>query len=160
MSELIMDKFIHSFITWIYIAPLQGYYSEALPTLGWLKRAVLRLEQNASLFLSLAVVTDSTVPGSEFVVVVIDFAMVEFLSSLFEEFVDLLGGKGRQGKPAAHLRHLVPRFEAAQGVAEDPGGGGEARPSQTGTRKCRQGKCSNRWLFWDACTKCVTVFVF
>jgi len=27
----------------IYIAPLQGYYTEALPTLAWLKRAVLRL---------------------------------------------------------------------------------------------------------------------
>jgi len=37
-------SFIHSFITWIYIAPLQGYYSEALPTLAGLKRAVLRLE--------------------------------------------------------------------------------------------------------------------
>jgi len=36
--------FIHSFITEIYIAPLQGYYSEALPTLARLKRRVLRLE--------------------------------------------------------------------------------------------------------------------
>ena len=35
---------IHSFITEIYIAPLQGYYSEALPTLVRLKRRVLRLE--------------------------------------------------------------------------------------------------------------------
>ena len=35
---------IHSFITEIYIAPLQGYYSEALPTLARLKRRVLRLE--------------------------------------------------------------------------------------------------------------------
>ena len=33
----------HSFIMWIYIAPLQGYYSEMLPTLAWLKRAVLWL---------------------------------------------------------------------------------------------------------------------
>ena len=33
--------FIHSFITEIYIAPLQGYYSEALPTLARLKRRVL-----------------------------------------------------------------------------------------------------------------------
>ena len=36
--------FIHSFITFIteiYIAPLQGYYSEALPTLARLKRRVL-----------------------------------------------------------------------------------------------------------------------
>jgi len=33
-----------SFITEIYIAPLQGYYSEALPTLARLKRRVLRLE--------------------------------------------------------------------------------------------------------------------
>src|SRR6218665_2092000 len=32
---------IHSFITEIYIAPLQGYYSEALPTLAPLKRRVL-----------------------------------------------------------------------------------------------------------------------
>jgi len=40
--------FIHSFVTWIYIAPLQGYYSEALPTLAWLKTAVLRVEYNAS----------------------------------------------------------------------------------------------------------------
>jgi len=34
-------SFIHSFITWISIglAPLQGYYSEALPTLARLKRA-------------------------------------------------------------------------------------------------------------------------
>ena len=37
-------SFIHSFITEIYIAPLQGYYSEALPTLARLKRSVLRLE--------------------------------------------------------------------------------------------------------------------
>src|SRR6218665_1235292 len=36
--------FIHSFITEIYIAPLQGYYSEALPTLARLKRRVLRVE--------------------------------------------------------------------------------------------------------------------
>jgi len=35
---------IRSFIrlTDIYIAPLQGYYSEALPTLARLKRRVLR----------------------------------------------------------------------------------------------------------------------
>ena len=32
-------EFIHSFITEIYIAPLQGYYSEALPTLARLKRS-------------------------------------------------------------------------------------------------------------------------
>jgi len=32
---------IHSFIMEICIAPLQGYYSEALPTLAWLKRRVL-----------------------------------------------------------------------------------------------------------------------
>ena len=32
---------IHSFIMEIYIAPLQGYYSEALPTLARLKRRVL-----------------------------------------------------------------------------------------------------------------------
>src|SRR6218665_368643 len=37
--------FIHSFITEIYIAPLQGYYSEALPTLARLKRRVLRVDQ-------------------------------------------------------------------------------------------------------------------
>src|SRR6218665_1075363 len=41
-------SFIHSFITEIYIAPLQGYYSEALPTLARLRRRVLRLEQNVS----------------------------------------------------------------------------------------------------------------
>jgi len=35
---------IHSFITKIYKAPLQDYYSEALPTLAQLKRRVLRLE--------------------------------------------------------------------------------------------------------------------
>ena len=34
---------IHSFIMEIYIAPLQGYYSEALPTLARLKRRVNRL---------------------------------------------------------------------------------------------------------------------
>src|SRR6218665_481157 len=39
-------SFIHSFITEIYIAPLQGHYSEALPTLARLKRRVLRLECN------------------------------------------------------------------------------------------------------------------
>src|SRR6218665_618210 len=40
-----LAQFIHSlFITEIYIAPLQGYYSEALPTLARLKRRVLRLE--------------------------------------------------------------------------------------------------------------------
>jgi len=40
-----LDLCFHSsFITEIYIAPLQGYYSEALPTLAWLKRRVLRLE--------------------------------------------------------------------------------------------------------------------
>src|SRR6218665_3483918 len=37
-----MPKFIHSFITKIYIAPLQGYYSEVLPTLARLKRRVLK----------------------------------------------------------------------------------------------------------------------
>src|SRR6218665_319264 len=35
---------IHSFITEIYIAPLQDYNSETLPTLARLKRRVLRLE--------------------------------------------------------------------------------------------------------------------
>ena len=39
-----IDSFNHSFITEIYIAPLQGYYSEAPPTLARLKRRVLRLE--------------------------------------------------------------------------------------------------------------------
>jgi len=34
----------YSLITEIYIAPLQGYYSEALLTLARLKRIVLRLE--------------------------------------------------------------------------------------------------------------------
>ena len=29
---------LHSFITWIYIAPLKGYYSEALRTLAQLKK--------------------------------------------------------------------------------------------------------------------------
>src|SRR6218665_2537963 len=45
INKLIQDQFafIHSFITEIYIAPLQGYYSEALPTLARLKRRVLRL---------------------------------------------------------------------------------------------------------------------
>src|SRR6218665_1741899 len=43
---LMSITFIHSFITEIYIAPLQGYYSEALPTLARLKRRVLRLELN------------------------------------------------------------------------------------------------------------------
>ena len=32
------DIYTHSFITEIYIAPLQGYYSEALATLARLKR--------------------------------------------------------------------------------------------------------------------------
>jgi len=39
-SKLI--SFSHSFIMEIYIAPFQGYYSEALPTLARLKRRVLR----------------------------------------------------------------------------------------------------------------------
>src|SRR6218665_3012779 len=43
-----LSSFIHSFITEIYIEPLQGYYSEALPTLARLKRRVLRLEKNVS----------------------------------------------------------------------------------------------------------------
>ena len=30
----IPPSFIHSFIPWIYIVPLQGYYSEALPILA------------------------------------------------------------------------------------------------------------------------------
>jgi len=47
ISELSVFKFIHSFIIRIYIAPLLGYYSEALPTPARLKRAVLRVEQNA-----------------------------------------------------------------------------------------------------------------
>ena len=34
----------YSFMTEICIAPLQGYYSEAIPTLARLKRRVLRLE--------------------------------------------------------------------------------------------------------------------
>jgi len=32
----------------IYIAPLQGYYSEILPTQPWLKRTVTRLQWNMS----------------------------------------------------------------------------------------------------------------
>src|SRR6218665_2463693 len=40
----LIHSFIHSFITWIYTAPLQGYYSEALPIIAWLKRTVSRLE--------------------------------------------------------------------------------------------------------------------
>jgi len=36
-------EFIHSFITEIYIAPLQGNYSEELPTLARLKRTVLNV---------------------------------------------------------------------------------------------------------------------
>ena len=40
----IKEEWVHSFLTWIYIAPLQGCYQEALPTLARLKRAVLRLE--------------------------------------------------------------------------------------------------------------------
>ena len=39
-----MHGLTHSFITEIYIAPLQGYYSEAFPTLARLKRTILRLE--------------------------------------------------------------------------------------------------------------------
>ena len=39
-----MYVFIHSHITEIYIAPLQSYYSEALPTIARLKRRVFRLE--------------------------------------------------------------------------------------------------------------------
>ena len=35
---------IHSFITQIYIAPLQGYNSEALPILARLRRTVFRLQ--------------------------------------------------------------------------------------------------------------------
>jgi len=38
----------HSFIADIYIAPLEGYYSEALPTIARLKRTVFRPEQNVS----------------------------------------------------------------------------------------------------------------
>src|SRR6218665_2898838 len=34
-----LSPFIHSFITEIYIAPLQGYYSEALPTLTAKKKS-------------------------------------------------------------------------------------------------------------------------
>jgi len=36
-------SFIHSFIIDIYIAPLQGYYSAALPIPARLKRTVSRL---------------------------------------------------------------------------------------------------------------------
>ena len=39
-----MSLTVYSFIMEIYTAPLQGYYSEALPTLARLKRRVLRLE--------------------------------------------------------------------------------------------------------------------
>ena len=39
-------SFIHTFIMEIYIAPLQGYCSEAFPTLAQLKRIVFMLEQN------------------------------------------------------------------------------------------------------------------
>ena len=41
-------SFFHSFIMEIYIAPLQGYYSEALPIPALLKRTVLGLEYNVS----------------------------------------------------------------------------------------------------------------
>jgi len=37
------DNLIRSFVTEIYIAPLRGYYSEALPTLARLKKTVFRL---------------------------------------------------------------------------------------------------------------------
>src|SRR6218665_4149116 len=47
--SLIVSKPIHcSFITKIYIAPLQGYYSEALPILAKLKRTIFRVEWNVS----------------------------------------------------------------------------------------------------------------
>ena len=39
---------MNSFITEFCIAPLQGYYSEALPTLARLKRTVSSLEFNVS----------------------------------------------------------------------------------------------------------------
>ena len=32
-----VTEFIHSFITWIYVAPFQCYYSKALPTRTRLK---------------------------------------------------------------------------------------------------------------------------
>jgi len=40
LVTVVINIFIHTFITWIYIAPLQGYYSEELPTLARLKWAV------------------------------------------------------------------------------------------------------------------------
>jgi len=43
-----LDRTFHSFITEIYIAPPQSYYSEALPKLARLKRAVFRLEYKVS----------------------------------------------------------------------------------------------------------------
>src|SRR6218665_1534589 len=39
-----LDVIIHSFIMEIYIAPLQGYYLEVLPTLAWLQRTVFMLK--------------------------------------------------------------------------------------------------------------------
>jgi len=41
---MFIHPFIRSFITEIYIAPLQGYYSEALQISAQLKRTVFRLE--------------------------------------------------------------------------------------------------------------------
>ena len=38
MIHSVSQSFSHSFIRWIYIAPLHGYYSEALQTLARLKR--------------------------------------------------------------------------------------------------------------------------
>jgi len=43
-SQIHLTTQDHSFITWIFIAPLQGYYSEALLILAWLKRTFFRLE--------------------------------------------------------------------------------------------------------------------
>jgi len=37
----LQNEVYYTFITEIYIAPLQGYYSEVLLTLAWLKRTVL-----------------------------------------------------------------------------------------------------------------------
>jgi len=44
---ILIHSFIHSFISNIYIAPLQESYSKALPTPARLKRAVLRWEKHS-----------------------------------------------------------------------------------------------------------------
>ena len=53
-----------------------------------------------------------------------------WMFSVHLELGNILGGEGRCGVTAAHLRHIIPRCQTHEGVETLPGGGCQEEPSQ------------------------------